>query len=197
MIKAVIFDCFGVLLGNTYLHRLAELQAKDPAAASQLRAVNHATDVGILGRDESLQLMADLLGATAEEIANEQAAGEVRNEPLIAYIKTLKKSYPVGLLSNISGRDRLDERFLPGQLNELFDVVIASGDEGLVKPQPEIYQMMAERLGVEPSECVFIDDIVEFCQGATAVGMQAIQFQSTSQAVDDLQHLIDRGGKKG
>lgn len=191
MIRAVIFDCFGVLLGNTYLGRLNALQAKDPSAAEELRAVNHATDMGILGRDESLRLMGDLLGATADELSREQDAGEVRNEQLLAFIPTLKDRYKTGLLSNISGRDRLDVRFLPGQLNDLFDVVIPSGDVGYIKPQPEIYLLMAHQLGVEPSECVFIDDIPEFCKGAEAVGMQSIRFLSTDQAIQDLQHLID------
>lgn len=198
MIKAIIFDCFGVLLGNTYLHRLADLETKNPSAAEELRAVNHATDMGILGREESLRLMGDLLGTTAEALNKEQDEGEVRNEPLLDFIGQLKatKQYKLGLLSNIISRERLDVRFEQGQLNALFDEVIASGDVGYIKPQPEIYTMMAHQLGVQPSECLFIDDIEDFCKGAEAVGMRAIHFVSTQQAIHDVQHLIDWGREK-
>ena len=198
MIKAVIFDCFGVLLGNTYLNSLADLQAKDPAAADELRAVNHATDMGILGRDESLKLMGDLLGTTAEALNKQQDEGEVRNEPLLAFIAELKarRTYKIGLLSNIMSRERLDVRFEEGRLDSLFDVIVPSGDVGYIKPQPEIYILTAQQLGVAPEECLFIDDIIDFCKGAEAVGMQAIHFTSTHQAIQDVQHLIDWGEKK-
>lgn len=193
MIKAVIFDCFGVLLGNPYKQRIAALWQTDPAKAEEVRSINHASDLGILSREESAKYMAELLDVDVEELIEEQDNGEVRNEKLLAFIATLKPEYKVGLLSNVSGRDRLGIRFETGQLDALFDTIVASGDEGFVKPQPEIYTIAATRLGVDPSECVFIDDILEFCDGAKAVGMQAIQFFTTDQAIADFQHLIDRG----
>ena len=126
----------------------------------------------------------------------EQDQVEVPNKELLAYIAELKKTYKVGLLSNISSRDRLSIRFQDGELQSHFDTIVASGDEGYVKPQPEIYEIAATRLGVEPSECVMIDDIAEFCEGARAVGMQAIQFLNTQQCITDLNTLIDRGEKR-
>lgn len=197
MIKAIIFDCFGVLLGNTYKRRLAELEREDPARARELRAINHASDRGILSREEAATAMAELIGVAPEELLEEQDRGEVRNEPLLEYIAGLKSQFKLGFLSNVSGRDRLDGRFLSGQLEELFDTVVASGDEGFVKPEPEIYQIVASRLGVEPHECVMIDDIPEFCEGARQVGMQAIAYVSNSQCIEDLNALIDRGEKRG
>lgn len=192
-IKAIIFDCFGVLLGNTYKQRLAALDRDEPEKAQELRAINRASDMGILTRQESAQYIADLLGEYVEDVLEEQDRGEVRNEALIRFIETLKPHYKLGLLSNISDRGRLGIRFLPGQLDGLFDTVVASGDAGYVKPQPEIYEITATRLGVSPLECVMIDDILEFCDGAQAVGMRAIQFIDTKQCVSDLGKLIDRG----
>jgi epoxide hydrolase-like predicted phosphatase len=193
VIKAIIFDCFGVLLGNTYKQRAAQLEQDDPEKAKELRAINHASDMGILSRDEAARYMAELLDVEPEELLQEQDEGEVQNTELITFIATLKGKYQLGLLSNINGRERLGIRFEPGQLDTLFNTVVASGDEGYVKPQPEIYHIVATRLGVQPEECVMIDDIAEFCDGARAVGMQAIQFVTTRQCIQDLQAVIDRG----
>jgi epoxide hydrolase-like predicted phosphatase len=149
--------------------------------------------MGILSRDEAARYMAELLDVEPEELLQEQDEGEVQNTELITFIATLKGKYQLGLLSNINGRERLGIRFEPGQLDTLFNTVVASGDEGYVKPQPEIYHIVATRLGVQPEECVMIDDIAEFCDGARAVGMQAIQFVTTRQCIQDLQAVIDRG----
>ena len=193
MIKAIIFDCFGVLLGNAYKVRLANVEQEDPAKAQEMRSINHASDLGVISREESAQYMADLLGIDPEEIYEEQEKAEVPNVELLEYIASLKNRYKIGLLSNISSRERLSIRFTDNQLTTHFDTVVASGDEGYVKPQPEIYQIAAARLGVEPHECVMIDDILEFCDGARAVGMRAIQFKMNSQCITDLNALIDRG----
>lgn len=196
MIKAIIFDCFGVLLGNAYKTHLMEVEQVDPARAQEIRAINHASDMGILTREETAEHISALFGMDADEFLEEQNQVEIPNAQLLEYIATLKPDYKIGLLSNISSRERLSIRFTDGQLESHFDTIVASGDEGFVKPQPEVYQIAATRLGVLPSECVFIDDIIEFCDGARAVGMQAIQFQTTQQCITDLNALIDRGEKR-
>jgi len=195
MIKAIIFDCFGVFIGNPYKIRAQALEQSDPAKAVVLHDINRASDRGFLSSEEAAVQMSELIGITAEQFLAEQKAGEIRNEPLVAYVKTLRSNYKLAMLSNISSRARLDVRFEPNQLNELFDTVVASGDEGYIKPEPEIYQITLERLGVLPEECIFIDDILEYCQGAEAVGIHTIQYLNFQQAISDLEALIDRGGK--
>ena len=196
MIKAIIFDCFGVLLGNAYKIHLDEVEREDPETAKEIRAINHASDMGILTREETADAISGLFGMETEDFLEEQNQMEVPNQKLLDYIMTLKPKYKVGLLSNINSRERLSIRFEPGQLDAHFDTIVASGDEGYVKPQPEIYHIAATRLGVEPTECVFIDDIADFCEGARAVGMQSIQFLNNQQCITDLNTLIDRGEKR-
>lgn len=195
MIKAIVFDCFGVLLGNAYKLHLTEVEKEDPARAKEIRAINHASDMGILTREETAAAVSDLFGVDVEDFLEEQNQLEVPNEPLLNYIATLKDQYKIGLLSNVSSRERLSIRFKEGQLDSHFDTIVASGDEGYAKPQPEVYEIVATRLGVLPSECVMIDDIETFCEGAREVGMQAIQFLDTQQCITDLNALIDRGEK--
>lgn len=193
MIKAIIFDCFGVFVGNPYKERVAVLETQDPERAEEVRAISRAADRGFLTSDEAREHMAPLLNVTYDELTEEFNRGEVLNEKLVAFAKTLRPNYKVALLSNVSGRDRLEMRFQPEDLNELFDIVVASGDEGVIKPEPGIYTLTAERLGILPEECVMLDDIREFCDGAEAVGMRSVQFFSTDQGIHDITLLIDRG----
>lgn len=110
---------------------------------------------------------------------------------MIDYIKTLKSGYKLALVSNVSGRRALDSRFKPGELDSLFDQVIASGDIGIEKPDPLIYQRAAIELGVEPSECLFIDDIPEYCAAAERVGMKAIRSIDPAQTIKDITHALE------
>lgn len=196
MIKAIIFDCFNVLIRDATKHLVEQMGEIDISKRREFSAVTHAVDKGIISDVEAAQAQSDLLGISLQEFLDIRNKGEVRNEPLIEYIRTLKGEYNLMMVSNIVSRERLDSRFLPGQLDELFDDVIASGEVGYIKPQPEIYTLAAARLGVRPDECVMIDDIPEFCEGARDVGMQAIQFLSNEQAISDLNTLIDRGEKR-
>jgi len=197
MIKAIIFDCFSVLIGDATKLAASELWSTNPERAKQFQAVAHTLDRGVISEEEAGPILAGMLGMSPEALRELRDKGEVRNVELLGYIEnSLKGQYKLAVMSNISSRARLDQRFLPGELDTLFDVVVASGDVGYIKPQSEIYRITAERLGVAPEECVMLDDIADFCEGARAVGMQAIQFLSNKQAITDLSTLIDRGGKR-
>ena len=65
-----------------------------------------------------------------------------------------------------------------------------SGEVGLHKPQPEIYLLACERLGVEPAEAVFVDDLRENCAGAEAVGMTAVLHREPDETVGELERLL-------
>jgi 2-haloacid dehalogenase len=67
-----------------------------------------------------------------------------------------------------------------------FDGVIVSGDEGLLKPEPEIYDLLLTRYGLKADDCIFIDDSQENVQGARAVGMHAIHFVESMDLAAEL-----------
>lgn len=73
---------------------------------------------------------------------------------------------------------------------DLFDVAVISGEVGLHKPQPEIYELACERLGVEPAAAVFVDDLRENCEGAEAVGMTAVLHRESERTVARLEQLL-------
>lgn len=71
-----------------------------------------------------------------------------------------------------------------------FEHVIESSKAGVRKPDPRIYQMMCERLGLEPPQCVYLDDLGINCKPAAQLGMQAIKVTSGEQALADLSALV-------
>jgi epoxide hydrolase-like predicted phosphatase len=84
------------------------------------------------------------------------------------------------------GAGRYDRSAFP----ELFDGVVISGDEGIHKPEPEIYELGAERVGLAPSDCVFVDDLRENCEGAEAVGMTAVLHRGAARTLPRLEELL-------
>ena len=93
---------------------------------------------------------------------------------------------PTGLISNSWGRTTYDEQLI----EELFDAAVISGDVGMHKPEPDIFHLGAERIGVPPEQCVFVDDLRENCEGAEAVGMTAILHRGADSTLPELARLL-------
>lgn len=187
MIRAIIFDYFGVIQPDV-LPAAYRSFGGDPHKDAQflhdtITAVNH----GYI--KSSRPVIAEHLGISTEEWVAALNARRGHDPELLAYILQLRKRYKTGLLSNI-GPAGLQVMWEPGELERYFDVAIASGDVGFVKPEPQIFQLMAERLGVVPNECVMLDDLQKHCDGARAAGMQAIQYRHFAQAKSELESLL-------
>jgi epoxide hydrolase-like predicted phosphatase len=75
--------------------------------------------------------------------------------------------------------------------DEMFDAVVISGEVGLRKPQPEIYLMAAGRIGLQPSDCVFVDDFRVNVEGAEAIGMTGILHRDPAKTIEDLERLFE------
>lgn len=168
---------------------MAEVREKDPEKALRIVDIVKAANKGILDPIESRKIISEEMGLTVDGYLAAVRGSEVRNEKLLAYITGLRKQYKIAMLSNI-GRGSLEVRFPNGELSQYFDVVVASGEIGYAKPEARAYEITADQLGVRLNECVMIDDRETFCQGAVAVGMQAIQFESTEQTIRDLEQIL-------
>jgi putative hydrolase of the HAD superfamily len=92
---------------------------------------------------------------------------------------------PTGLISNSWVMDHYTD-----EIRSLFDEVVISAEVGLHKPQPEIYLLAAERLGVRPEDCVFVDDLRENCAGAEAVGMTAVLHRESAETIARVEELL-------
>jgi epoxide hydrolase-like predicted phosphatase len=75
---------------------------------------------------------------------------------------------------------------------DMFDTVVISGEVGLRKPEPEIYLLTCERLGLRPAECVFVDDVDLNVEAARALGIVALEHRSYDETAAELERLFDR-----
>ena len=189
MIKAVIFDCFGVLIGDGLEVVCQELEKTDPESRAFITEMMHLSNRGIIDPAESNQRIIERLGTSIEDWRARISQSETRNQPVLDLVRELRTDYKTALLSNI-GRGSLKRRFSDEELAALFDVVVASAEVGMMKPDPEIYLLTAQRLGLTPQECVFIDDREAFVTAAREVGMQGIWFEGALQLRRDLDVLL-------
>ena len=76
------------------------------------------------------------------------------------------------------------------EIDELFEVVVDSAFVGMRKPEPAIYELTVERLGVRAGECVFVDDLDVNCEAARELGMAAVRFEESGQAIAELRSAL-------
>lgn len=188
MIKAIIFDCFGVLVGSGFKETYRQAGGDPDKDAVFIRDLLVATSSGLIGWQEMGQRVALKLNISIEEWHDVVTRAERPNEGLLDYIKSLKISYKVGILSNASV-GTLQRKFNPDQL-DLFDGCVVSAEVGMIKPNKDIYLLAAEKMGAEPEECVFVDDSQGHSEGARRAGMQAIWYQNFTQFKNELETLL-------
>lgn len=112
-----------------------------------------------------------------------------RNEAMLAAIEAIGRDHTVGMLTNNVREWGAWRDHYP---MDLFRVVVDSCEVGMRKPDPRIYLLTCERLGVEPARSVFVDDLKENVDGAAAVGLRGILFTTTDDTLAELRALFPR-----
>jgi putative hydrolase of the HAD superfamily len=132
-----------------------------------------------LGRDVGLHTFAERYFAQLEP-----------NEAMLEYLRSLReRGYRLALLTNnVREWEPRWRAMLP--VDELFEVVVDSAFVGVRKPDPAIYRLTCDRLGVEPERCLFVDDIQANCAAAAELGMTAILFRSSPQAIAEMRAAL-------
>lgn len=177
MIRALIFDCFGVLYHGSLGHLR---QLLPPDRRQELNDLTMSSDYGYISREEYFVKASEIVGMSVVELEALTAKQHVRNELLLAYVKNMKQDYKIGLLSNM-GSDVMAHLFSPAEQAELFDAVVLSSDIGMTKPNPDIFEFAARKLGVLPEECIMIDDLLGNIEGAQATGMKGVVYSTVEQ----------------
>jgi len=196
-VKGLLVDYGGVLTTSVWesFSAFCRTEGLDPDQVRSLFRDNpealkllRRLETGELSEEEFSEQFAPLLGiANHDGLIDRLFAGMQPDLPMIDSLRHARAAgIRTGLISNSWGRGRYDR----DSFDELFDGVVISGEEGLHKPQPEIFQLGAERIGVEPSECVFVDDLRENCAGAEAVGMTAVLHRQTEETLKRLEELL-------
>lgn len=189
MVKAIVFDCFGVLV-NEWLTELARSYPKE--SQQQLWDAVKALNLGFIPAKEGIRQMATALQISESTLLQERTTQERRNEPLLAYIKQLReRGYKIAVLSNVSAGG-IARRFSEQERAALFDAIVESGSIGIAKPDKNAYDYTCSQLQLLPSECIMIDDREDFCAGAEAAGMQSIwyvDFVTLKQQLDKILNI--------
>jgi putative hydrolase of the HAD superfamily len=160
-----------------------ELFRRDAEAVSLLRRL----ETGELEASEFEPRFGALLGVDRTEGLIERLfAGLGPDEAMIGAVRNARRAgVRTGLISNSWGLGIYDRA-----PTDLFDATVISGEVGLHKPQPEIYELACDRLEIPAGEAVFVDDLRENCAGAEAVGMTAILHRDTKQTIARLEELL-------
>ncbi len=116
------------------------------------------------------------------------------NEPMIGYMRELKaRGYRMAICTNnVREWERLWRAKLP--VDEIFDVVVDSAFVGSRKPERRIYEITLERLDVPAERAVLIDDVELNCRAAEELGMRAVWFRSTEQAIEQIEAALAGDG---
>jgi putative hydrolase of the HAD superfamily len=181
-----VFDSFRDFCVEQGLARdtLERLFREEPRMLPLVRGM----ETGELSRQEFEQGFGELLGIDERDgLVDRIFAGVRPDEPMQAAVRRARAAgIRTGLITNSMG-DTVYDR---STFDELFDGVVVSGEVGLHKPQPEIFLLGAERAGVEPGDCVFVDDLRENCAGAEAVGMTAVLHRGAERTLPELERLL-------
>ena len=205
--KAVIFDLGGVVFGSPFEHfdeyeRVAGL----PTGAVR-KVIAHSSQHGAwaaLERGElSMPEFFTALDAEANAAGHAIDASEImamigrgvgaRPEMLDAIERIRERGLLIAALTN--NWPGGDGNGTPPGIRSLtvFDVVVESAVEGMRKPDPRIYHLTCERLGITPPDAVFLDDIGANLKPARAMGMTTIKVDTTAQALNDLEAVLGFG----
>jgi epoxide hydrolase-like predicted phosphatase len=194
--RAVFFDFGGVLTTSVWdsfadfcrnegldPDAVKNLFRTDPGALAELRQL----ELGEISESEFEQAFGRRLGLKDPvHLIDSMFAGMKPDPPMVAAVKGVRAAgIRTGMISNSWSTEHYDRKLLA----ELFETVVISAEVRMHKPQPEIYRLAADRLGVDPAECIFVDDLRENCEGAEAVGMTAIRHRSAPETIAELEEL--------
>jgi len=198
-ITAVLFD-FGGVITTSPFEAFARYEEQHALPAGFIRRVNATDpDTNAWARLERSEIDLEAFDAAfAEESAQlghhvagsdvlGLLSGDLRPEFVRAVEVIAARSKTALLTNNVVGMD------LSGAISEVlahFDVVIESSVVGLRKPDPAFYELACERLGIRPSEAVFLDDLGINLKPARALGMQTIKVTYPAPALAELESLL-------
>jgi epoxide hydrolase-like predicted phosphatase len=144
-------------------------------------------ETGRLGDEEFERSLGAILGVDPESLIDRLFAGSRPDEAMLAAVRAARRAgIRTGLISNSWGTSRYDRDLLA----ELFDGVVLSGEVGIRKPALEIYQLGAERIGLPPEACVFVDDLAFNLAPAAELGMATVHHVDAERTVAELELLL-------
>jgi epoxide hydrolase-like predicted phosphatase len=201
-IQTVLFDIGGVLEITPKTAWEARWEARlglEPGELNQrLMQVWREGSSGQMSEQDVERNVSEILGLDDAQLAAflsdlwDEYLGEL-NVELAEYFAGLRPRYQTAILSNSFAGARRKEQERYG-FEDLCDLIIYSHEEGIKKPDRAIFALACERLGVHPSEVVFLDDVPASIEAACEFGMHGVLFTETGQAIDDIEARLRADG---
>jgi putative hydrolase of the HAD superfamily len=202
-IKAVIFDIGGVLVqqvDRTQVRRWEvrlNLDEGSLGRAIWTMPISARAEIGRASEDDVWAAVADRFQLNLIDLAalrGDFFSGSVWNERLIDFARSLRSRYTTGtvyktgIISNAWPNARADvKRWVNG---DAFDDLIFSAEVGLAKPDRRIFDLALDRLQVQATETIFVDDFQENVEAARAIGMAGIRFLNIEQTINDIEQYL-------
>ena len=142
---------------------------------------------GMVAQEQFELRVAALLGVEPADLIDRLFGATKLDERMLETVRRVRAGGTrTGLLSNSWGTTRYPRDLL----GELFDAVVISGEVGMRKPAPEIYALGAERLGLAPADCVFVDDLSGNLGPAAELGMATVHHRVPEDTIAQLERLL-------
>jgi epoxide hydrolase-like predicted phosphatase len=195
--RGLLVDYGGVLTTNVFasFEAFCRNEGLDPHLVAthfrsnpEARQLLFELEVGRLTEEEFEPRFAAVIGVTEPAGLIDRLFGGMRADHAMMNAVRAAKDAGVrtGLISNSWGKGRYDRSRFP----VLFDGVVISGEVGVRKPDPRIYELGAEAIGLEPAACVFVDDIAGNLKPARELGMATVHHTDAQDTVPQLERLL-------
>ena len=202
--KAVIWDFGGVITSSPF-EAFNKFELDNNLPKDIIRTINsenpddnawakfERNDIDINEFDTLFSKEADKKGF---QISGKQVvkllSGDIR-KPMVDFLLSLKENYKLGCITNNiqnSKDDKVNHLNQASQVMRIFDHIIESSRVGLRKPDPKIYYMSCDALGVRPEECIYLDDLGINLKPARKIGMTTIKVIDPNEAIDEVKKYL-------
>lgn len=194
--SALLIDWGGVLTTNLFrsFREFCERSEIDPKllmgrfrSDPEARKLLVALETGVLDEAGFEQRFAEMLGVDPGGLVDGLFAGV---EPDVAMVQAVRMAREAGIRTALVSNSWGVHRYPHDMFEELFDGVVISGEEGIRKPARRMYELGAERAGVAPEVCVYVDDLDFNLKPAIEMGMAVVHHTSSETSVPELEGLL-------
>jgi epoxide hydrolase-like predicted phosphatase len=192
----LLIDWGGVLTSDLFasFESFCEIEGLEPDAVRRIfredaecRELLIAFETGAVEEEQFEIEFAPYLGVDSLGLIDRLFAGSAPDHEMVEAVRRARAGgVRTGLVSNSWGTRRYPRELL----GELFDGVVISGEVGIRKPAPEIYRLGAERIGVEPGACVFVDDLPFNLSPAADLGMATVHHRGARETIGELERFL-------
>jgi putative hydrolase of the HAD superfamily len=202
--KAIIWDFGGVITSSPF-EAFNKFELSNNLPKDIIRTINsenpddnawakfERNDIDLDEFDNLFSIEADKKGF---KISGKQVvkllSGEIRKQ-MVDFLSLLKKDYKLGCITNNiqnSKNEKVNHLNEAGQVMKIFDHIIESSKVGLRKPDPKIYYMSCDALGVKPEECIYLDDLGINLKPAREIGMTTIKVIDPNEAINEVKKYL-------